>query len=149
MKTQQLRQIIREEVTKVLNEDYKIDEINNRLNLLDKAADMVIKDPQSNVVEFANNMKKYTQGIRNNVQSIKNEFINDPLAVYYKINEINSGLFYIDKAADMVIDPQSNVVELVKNIKKYTQGIRNNVQYIKNELDSRPYGGAFRYSFNR
>jgi hypothetical protein len=64
MKKSELKQIIKEEIQKSLNEGPNIDIINRSLNLLDKAADMAAKNPQGNVVELAKIIKKYTQEIR-------------------------------------------------------------------------------------
>jgi len=64
MKKSELKQIIREEITKTLNESPNLDMINRSLNLLDKAADMAIKNPTGNITELANIVKKYTADIR-------------------------------------------------------------------------------------
>ena len=49
---------------KTLNESPNSDMINRNLKLLDKAADMVIKNPKGNVTELAKIIKKYTADIR-------------------------------------------------------------------------------------
>ncbi len=64
MKKSELKQIIREEISKTLNESPNLDMINRSLNLLDKAADMAIKNPTGNITELANIVKKYTADIR-------------------------------------------------------------------------------------
>lgn len=64
MKKPELQQIIREEISKTLNESPNLDMINRSLNILDKAADMAIKNPTGDVVELANIVKKYTDYIR-------------------------------------------------------------------------------------
>jgi hypothetical protein len=64
MKKSELQQIIREEISKTLNESPNLDMINRSLNILDKAADMAIKNPTGDVVELANIVKKYTDYIR-------------------------------------------------------------------------------------
>jgi hypothetical protein len=64
MKQSELRQIIKEEIFKAVNESPNIDIINRSLNILDKAADAVIKNPTGNITEFANTVKKYTADIR-------------------------------------------------------------------------------------
>jgi tetrahydromethanopterin S-methyltransferase subunit G len=58
----------------VVNEAINIDITNRNLDLLDKAADMAIKNPKGNVVELAKIIKKYVSGIRNSIkESIVNE----------------------------------------------------------------------------
>jgi hypothetical protein len=64
MKKSELQQIIREEISKTLNESPNLDMINRSLNILNKAADMAIKNPTGDVVELANIVKKYTDYIR-------------------------------------------------------------------------------------
>ena len=44
-----------------------IDVVNRSLNLLDKAADMAIKNPTGNVIELAKIVKKLTGDIKNNI----------------------------------------------------------------------------------
>jgi hypothetical protein len=63
MKITEFRKLIREEITKNLNES-NLDMISRSLNLLDKAADMAIKNPTGDVTELANIVKKYTADIR-------------------------------------------------------------------------------------
>jgi len=70
MKKSELQQIIREEISKTLNESPNLDMINRSLNILDKAADMAIKNPTGDVVELANIVKKYTDYIRKSLQMI-------------------------------------------------------------------------------
>jgi hypothetical protein len=65
MKKSELRQIIKEEIEKTLNETSNLDMINRSLNLLDKAASMSIKNPTGNVVELAKIIQKYVTDIRN------------------------------------------------------------------------------------
>jgi len=60
-----LKQIIKEEIEKTLNETSNLDMINRSLNLLDKAASMSIKNPTGNVVELAKIIQKYVTDIRN------------------------------------------------------------------------------------
>ena len=60
-----LKQIIKEEIEKTLNETSNLDMINRSLNLLDKAAAMSIKNPTGNVVELAKIIQKYVTDIRN------------------------------------------------------------------------------------
>ncbi len=61
----------------VVNEAINIDITNRNLDLLDKAADMAIKNPKGNVVELAKIIKKYVSGIRNSIkESIVNEATN-------------------------------------------------------------------------
>jgi hypothetical protein len=65
MKLTELKQNIKEEIVKtLLNETPNLDVINRSLNLLDKAADMAIKNPTGNIIELANVIKKYTANIR-------------------------------------------------------------------------------------
>lgn len=64
MKKSELKQIIKEQIKSSINEGTNIDIVNRSLNLLDKAADMAIKNPEGNVVELAKIIKKYTQEIR-------------------------------------------------------------------------------------
>ena len=63
MKITEFRKLIREEITKNLNES-NLDMISRSLNLLDKAADMAIKNPTGDITELANIVKKYTADIR-------------------------------------------------------------------------------------
>ena len=67
MKKLELQQIIREEIKKTLNEGPNMDMVNRSLSLLDKAADMVIKNPTGDVTKLANIIKKYTKDIRDNM----------------------------------------------------------------------------------
>ncbi len=67
MKKSELQQIIKEEITKTLNESPNLDMINRSLNLLDKAADIAIKNPTGNITELANIIKRYTADIRNSL----------------------------------------------------------------------------------
>jgi len=64
VKKSELQQIVKEEITKTLNESPNLDMINRSLNLLDKAADMAIKSPTGNIIELANLIKRYTADIR-------------------------------------------------------------------------------------
>jgi hypothetical protein len=63
MKKSELQQIIREEISGVMNEG-NLDIISRSLNILDKVADMAIKNPTGDVVELANIVKKHTAYIR-------------------------------------------------------------------------------------
>ena len=67
MKKSELQQIIREEIKKTLNEGPNMDMVNRSLSLLDKAADMAIKNPTGDVTKLANIIKKYTKDIRDNM----------------------------------------------------------------------------------
>ena len=67
MKKIELQQIIREEIQKTLNEGPNMDMVNRSLNLLDKLADMAIKNPTGDVTELANIIKKHTKLIRDNI----------------------------------------------------------------------------------
>lgn len=67
MKKLELQQIIREEIKKTLNEGPNMDMVNRSLSLLDKAADMAIKNPTGDVTKLANIIKKYTKDIRDNM----------------------------------------------------------------------------------
>lgn len=67
MKKSELKQIIKEEITKTLNESPNLDMINRSLNLLDKAADIAIKNPTGNITVLANIIKKYTADIRDSL----------------------------------------------------------------------------------
>ena len=67
MKKIELQQIIREEIQKTLNEGPNMDMVNRSLSLLDKAADMAIKNPTGDVTKLANIIKKYTKDIRDNM----------------------------------------------------------------------------------
>jgi hypothetical protein len=44
-----------------------MDMVNRSLNLLDKAADMAIKNPTGDVAELAKIIKKYVGDIKNNI----------------------------------------------------------------------------------
>ena len=50
-----------------------VDITNRNLNLLDKAADMAIKNPKGNVVELAKIIKKHVSNIRNSIKESVNE----------------------------------------------------------------------------
>jgi len=63
MKKSELQQIIREEISGVMNEG-NLDIISRSLDILDKVADMAIQNPIGNVVELANIVKKHTAYIR-------------------------------------------------------------------------------------
>jgi hypothetical protein len=67
MKKEELNSAIRAEIRKILNENLNIDVVNRSLNLLDKAADMAIKNPTGNVIELAKIVKKLTDDIKNNI----------------------------------------------------------------------------------
>ena len=67
MKKLELQQVIREEIKKTLNEGPNMDMVNRSLNLLDKLADMAIKNPTGDVTELANIIKKHTKLIRDNI----------------------------------------------------------------------------------
>ena len=67
MKKEELKRAIRAEIQKILNENLNIDIVNRSLNLLDKAADMAIKNPTGNVIELAKIVKKLTGDIKNNI----------------------------------------------------------------------------------
>ena len=56
-----------------VNEEINTDIVNRNINLLDKAADMAIKNPKGNVVELAKIIKKYISGIRNSMNESVNE----------------------------------------------------------------------------
>ena len=56
-----------------VNEEINTDIVNRNINLLDKAADMAIKNPKGNVVELAKIIKKYISGIRNSIKESVNE----------------------------------------------------------------------------
>jgi predicted GNAT family acetyltransferase len=62
-------QVMKESV----NEEINTDIVNRNINLLDKAADMAIKNPKGNVVELAKIIKKYISGIRNSMKESVNE----------------------------------------------------------------------------
>ena len=67
MKKSELQQIIREEVKKTLNEGPNMDMVNRSLDLLDKAADMAIKNPTGDVTELAKIIKTHTKLVRGNI----------------------------------------------------------------------------------
>lgn len=67
MKKSELQQIIREEVKKTLNEGPNMDMVNRSLDLLDKAADMAIKNPTGDVTELAKIIKTHTKIVRGNI----------------------------------------------------------------------------------
>ena len=67
MKKSELKQIIKEEVKKTLNEGSNMDMVNRSLDLLDKAADMAIKNPTGDVTELAKIIKKHTKLVRDNI----------------------------------------------------------------------------------
>lgn len=67
MKKSELQQIIREEVKKTLNEGPNMDMVNRSLDLLDKAADMAIKNPTGDVTGLAKIIKTHTKIVRGNI----------------------------------------------------------------------------------
>ena len=67
MKKLELQQLIREEVKKTLNEGPNMDMVNRSLDLLDKAADMAIKNPTGDVTELAKIIKKHIKLVRDNI----------------------------------------------------------------------------------
>ena len=67
MKKSELKQLIREEVKKTLNEGPNMDMVNRSLDLLDKAADMAIKNPTGDVTELAKIIKMHTKIVRGNI----------------------------------------------------------------------------------
>jgi hypothetical protein len=67
MKKSELQQLIKEEITKTLNESPNLDMINRSLKLIDKAADMAIENPTGNITVLANIIKKYTADIRDSL----------------------------------------------------------------------------------
>jgi hypothetical protein len=67
MKKSELQQLIREEIQNTLNEGPNMDMVNRSLDLLDKAANMAIKNPTGNVTELAKIIQKYVNDIRNNL----------------------------------------------------------------------------------
>ena len=67
MKKSELQQIIREEVKKTLNEGPNMDMVNRSLDLLDKAANMAIKNPTGDVTELAKIIKTHTKLVRDNI----------------------------------------------------------------------------------
>ena len=74
-----------ESVNESVNEEINTDIVNRNINLLDKAADMAIKNPKGNVVELAKIIKKYISGIRN---SIKESKVNEAVKEVVLSNEI-------------------------------------------------------------
>ena len=67
MKKLELRQIIKEEVSKMLSEGPNMDMVNRSLDLLNKAADMAIRNPTGNMTELAKIIKQHTKLIRDNI----------------------------------------------------------------------------------
>ncbi len=67
MKKSELQQTIREEVKKNLNEGPNMDMVNRSLDLLDKAADMAIKNPTGDVTQLAKIIKMHTKIVRGNI----------------------------------------------------------------------------------
>ena len=67
MKKEELKKVITEELQKSMNKNNNIDIVNRSLNLLDKAADMAIKNPTGDVIELAKIVKKYVGDIKNNI----------------------------------------------------------------------------------
>ena len=67
MKKEELKKAIKEELQKSMNKNNNIDIVNRSLNLLDKAADMAIKNPTGDVIELAKIVKKYVGDIKNNI----------------------------------------------------------------------------------
>ena len=67
MKKEELKKVIKEELQKSVNKNNNIDIVNRSLNLLDKAADMAIKNPTGDVIELAKIVKKYVGDIKNNI----------------------------------------------------------------------------------
>ena len=67
MKKSELQQTIREEIEKTLNEGPNMDMVNRSLDLLDKAADMAIKNPTGDVTQLAKIIKMHTKIVRGNI----------------------------------------------------------------------------------
>lgn len=67
MKKSELTQIIKEEVSKMLSEGPNMDMVNRSLDLLDKAADMAIRNPTGNVTELAKIIRQHIKLIRDNI----------------------------------------------------------------------------------
>jgi hypothetical protein len=67
MKKSELQQLIREEIQHTLNEGPNMDMVNRSLNLIDKAVDMVIKDPTGDVIELVKIIQTHAKIIRGNI----------------------------------------------------------------------------------
>jgi hypothetical protein len=66
-----IAEIKKAEIKKILNENLNIDVVNRSLNLLDKAAEMAIKNPKGNVIELAKIVKTLTSDIRDEMKKQK------------------------------------------------------------------------------
>jgi hypothetical protein len=67
MKKSELQQLIREEIQHTLNEGPNMDMVNRSLNLIDKAVDMVIKNPTGDVIELVKIIQTHAKIIRGNI----------------------------------------------------------------------------------
>jgi hypothetical protein len=91
-----------------VNEEINTDIVNRNINLLDKAADMAIKNPKGNVVELAKIIKKYISGIRNSIKESVNEakLTNRDAAAVNKVmihNPISFDSVVLNKKKDTLI----------------------------------------------
>jgi hypothetical protein len=102
MKKSELQQIIREEISKTLNESPNLDMINRSLNILDKAADMAIKNPTEK-------MKGRPKQIDDTIPEYK-VLVTDTIKYFYR-NGIMVGSEILD-------DPYSPFTKLEKLAKK-------------------------------
>jgi hypothetical protein len=81
MKKSELKQLIREEIQHTLNERHafskdkkgfeaeesNLDMVKRSLNVIDKAVDMVIKNPTGDVIELVNIIQTHSKIIRGNI----------------------------------------------------------------------------------
>jgi hypothetical protein len=108
-----------------------MDLVNKNLNLLDKAADMVIKNPKGDIVAFANIVKKYAQDIKKYIiNEILNEakegyFNQDGKEQYSKFNELDNmnaqeimAGYVMEKQDNPEIDIKEAIKTVLKNLKK-------------------------------
>ena len=103
-----------------VNEAINIDITNRNLDLLDKAADMAIKNPKGNVVELAKIIKKYVRDIRNSIkESIVNEgkFKKDDLVYNTRTKTVGIVRLGDDKYGEVKTDADGNVD--VDELEKY------------------------------
>jgi len=84
-----------------VNEAINKDITNRNLDLLDKAADMAIKNPKGNVVELAKIIKKYVRDIRNSIkESIVNEATKPTIKVVSKLKPEQGIQIVVTKTTD-------------------------------------------------
>ena len=110
-----LTAFLKKNLNESVNEEINTDIVNRNINLLDKAADMAIKNPKGNVVELAKIIKKYISDIRNSIkESVTNEsLVTEGEDTIGGLNKMaNTDLERIADYADMIKDRMSQGQQL-------------------------------------